>query len=90
MAISSGEEQLDTNRNNVAAREGSDATSETNLREAEREEVEEMKERGTLTPESNKQGATSHLPADETEYMYRSEDDRDDVIPGEEKPGKRA
>jgi hypothetical protein len=81
MAIRRDEEQPNSNR---------DDASETNLREAERKEVQEMEERGTLTPESNKQGVTSHLPASETEYMYRSEDDRDDVNPGEEEPGKNA
>lgn len=82
MAIQSGEEQFDTNPNDTSARGDFTAKSETNLRRAEREEVEEMKKRGTLTPESNKQGTTSHLPAGETEYMYRSEDDRDDANSG--------
>ncbi|HEU4634680.1 MAG TPA: hypothetical protein VFS41_00770 [Edaphobacter sp.] len=43
-------------------------------RKAKRGDLEEMKQRGTLTPESRKQGVTSHLPESETEYMYRSED----------------
>jgi hypothetical protein len=89
MAIRSGEEQLDTKRDNASVG-GGGATSETNLREAEREEVEEMKQRGTLTPESDKQGTTSHLPSDETAYMYRSEDDRENVNPGEQKTRKNA
>jgi hypothetical protein len=90
MAIQSGEEQFKTNPKDTSARGDSSGTSETNLRRAEREEVEEMKKRGTLTPESHKQGVTSHLPADETEYMYRSEDDRDDGNSGEQKPDKSA
>ena len=51
------------------------AASVSEVRKAEREEVADMQERGTLTPESRKQGITSHLPESETAYMYRSEDD---------------
>jgi hypothetical protein len=53
----------------------SDEKKGEDLREAELEEAEEMRERGTLTPEAAKEGVTSHLPAAETEVMYRSEDD---------------
>jgi hypothetical protein len=45
------------------------------LREAELAEAEEMRARGTLTPEAAKQGVTSHLPEKETKMMYRSEED---------------
>jgi hypothetical protein len=55
-------------------------------REAERKEVAEMQERGTLTPESRKQGITSHLPESETAFMYRSEDDRNEKKANKEKP----
>lgn len=64
------------------------ARSADEERQAERKEVEEMQERGTLTPESRKQGTTSHLPASETAYMYRSEDNRDDKKADEEKSKK--
>ncbi|WP_263416906.1 hypothetical protein [Terriglobus albidus] len=49
-----------------------------------------MRERGTLTPESKKQGVTSHLPAEETEYMYRTEDERDDATTDNEDLRKSA
>ena len=54
-------------------------------REQQRAEAAEMRERGTLTPESKKQGVTSHLPVEETEYMYRTEDERDDVTTTDKK-----
>jgi hypothetical protein len=56
----------------VNENEGEDIAS---LREAELAEAEEMQSRGTLTPEGAKQGVTSHLPAEETEAMYRSDDE---------------
>jgi hypothetical protein len=43
-------------------------------RDIELAEAKAMSERGTLTPEAGKQGVTSHLPEDETEFMYRTED----------------
>jgi hypothetical protein len=52
-------------------------SSVAKLRQKELAEAEEMRERGTLTPEAAKQGVTSHLPVEETEYMYRSEDHRE-------------
>lgn len=70
-----------------AAPEGPDPSAEEE-RQAERKEVEEMQERGTLTPESRKQGTTSHLPASETAYMYRSEENPDDKNTEEEKSKK--
>jgi hypothetical protein len=45
------------------------------LRKAEFAEAEEMRARGTLTPEAAKEGVTSHLPAGETAEMYRSKDE---------------
>ncbi|MGO4518485.1 hypothetical protein AB4Y89_22055 [Terriglobus sp. 2YAB30_2] len=54
-------------------------TAGNNERDQQLAEAAEMRERGTLTPESKKQGATSHLPVEETEYMYRTEDERDDL-----------
>ena len=44
-------------------------------REKELAEAEEIRERGTLTPESGKGGVSSHLPAEETAFMYRTEDE---------------
>lgn len=49
------------------------APSKASERQAEFAEAAEMRERGTLTPESAKAGVTSHLPPDETAFMYRSE-----------------
>lgn len=46
-------------------------------RKRELDEAEEIQERGTLTPEAGKQGVTSHLPVEETEFMYRSEEHDD-------------
>jgi hypothetical protein len=57
--------------------ESEDRSSPETDREAQRAEAEAIRERGTLTPEANKQGVTSHLPAEETEHMYRSEDESD-------------
>ena len=48
-------------------------------RKQQRAEASEMRERGTLTPESKKQGVTSHLPVEETEYMYRTEEGSEDT-----------
>ncbi|NUQ28706.1 MAG: hypothetical protein HOQ35_09350, partial [Acidobacteriaceae bacterium] len=65
-------------QNAKAAPTGKDRNpAENDERQKQRAEAAEMRERGTLTPESNKQGVTSHLPVDETESMYRTEDDRD-------------
>jgi len=52
-------------------------TAGNNEQDQQRAEAAAMRERGTLTPESKKQGVTSHLPVEETEYMYRTEDKRD-------------
>lgn len=72
--------QDQTQQNAGTAQTSKDRTSEGNKeRDLQRAEAAEMKERGTLTPESNKQGVTSHLPVEETEYMYRTEDERDDA-----------
>ncbi|MBW8749395.1 MAG: hypothetical protein JF584_17920 [Acidobacteria bacterium] len=66
-------------QNAKAAGTGEDRSpTENDERQQQRAEAAEMKERGTLTPESNKQGVTSHLPVEETESMYRTEDERDD------------
>jgi hypothetical protein len=73
---------------NSATAPGGRAQSVHQERKAEREEVEEMQERGTLTPESRKQGTTSHLPESETAYMYRSEDDADEKKSGKENSTK--
>ncbi|WP_446743928.1 hypothetical protein [Silvibacterium acidisoli] len=59
-------------------------------RQAERNEASEIQERGTLTPEGKKQGVTSHLPTEETEYMYRTEDNSDLVETEEETLRKSA
>lgn len=72
MARNDGDEM---NPDNATAERAQSVTEE---RKAEREEVKEKQERGTLTPESRKQGTTSHLPESETAYMYRSEDDADE------------
>ena len=67
-------------QNANAAPRGKDRNpTENDERQKQRAEAAEMKERGTLTPESNKQGVTSHLPVEETEYMYRTEDEREDA-----------
>jgi hypothetical protein len=51
------------------------------------EEEQQIEERDGLTPESRKQGVTSHLPVEETENMYRSEEDpQGDVVDGEDLP----
>jgi hypothetical protein len=65
--------------------------AENQEREQQRSEAAEMRERGTLTPESKKQGVTSHLPVEETEYMYRTQDERGDITTADKKnPRKTA
>jgi hypothetical protein len=78
----------DQNRNTEDSKVSPGGQGQTVQKEraAERKEVAEMQERGTLTPESRKQGITSHLPESETAFMYRSEDDRNEKKANKEKP----